>query len=152
MNMGSRKSAGKFESKDAIRVGVIGAGVMGTNHARVLGGLPNAVLVGIVDPLAEHRTRATELAGCRAFATLDELLAEGVDAVTIAAPTHLHHEVALACIARNVHILVEKPIAPSVEEGRDIVAAARSAGVTLMVGHVERFKPAGAAIKQAISG
>jgi len=69
-----------------------------------------------------HRSRATELAGCRAFAGLDELLAEGVDAVTIAAPTHLHHEVALACIARGIHILVEKPIASTVEEGRDIVA------------------------------
>ena len=91
---------------------------MGTNHARVLAGLPNITLVGIVDPLAEHRARATELAGCRAFATLEELLAEGVDAVTIAAPTHLHHEVALACIARGIHVLVEKPIASTVEEGR----------------------------------
>ena len=93
-----------------------------------------------------------ELTGCRTFATLDELIAEGVDAVTIAAPTHLHHEIALACIARGIHILVEKPIASTVEEGRDIVDAARRAGVTLMVGHVERFNPAVAAIKQAISG
>src|SRR3979411_2081625 len=134
-----------------MRVGVIGAGVMGTNHARVLGGLPDATLVGIVDPLPEHRSRATEFAGCRAFASLEELIAEGVDAVTVAAPTHLHHEIALTCIARHIHVLVEKPIASSVEEGRDIVAAARRAGVTLMVGHVERFNPAVAAIKQAIS-
>jgi UDP-N-acetylglucosamine 3-dehydrogenase len=72
--------------------------------------------------------------------------------VTIAAPTHLHHEISLACITRNIHILVEKPVASTVEEGEDIVAAARSAGVTLMVGHVERFNPAVVAIKQAISG
>ena len=117
-----------------------------------LAGLPDTTLVGVVDPLPAHRARATELTGCRTFAALDELIAEGVDAVTIAAPTHLHHEIALACIARNIHILVEKPIAPSVEEGREIVAAARHAGVTLMVGHVERFNPAVAAIKQAISG
>ena len=65
------------------------------------------------------------MVGCRAFASLDELLDEGVDAVTIAAPTHLHHEIALACITRNVHVLVEKPIASTVEEGEDIVAAAR---------------------------
>src|SRR4030081_2987771 len=135
-----------------MRVGVIGAGVMGTNHARVLGGLPNTALVGIVDPLPEHRTRATEVAGCRTFASLEELIAEGVDAVTVAAPPHLHHEIALACIAHGIHVLVEKPIASSVEEGRDIVAAGRRAGVTLMVGHVERFNPAVAAIKQAISG
>src|ERR1700760_961632 len=142
----------KADAQQALRVGVIGAGIMGSNHARVLAGLPGASLVGIVDPLAEHRTRATDLVGCRAFASLDELLNEGVDAVTIAAPTHLHHEIALACIGRNIHVMVEKPIASSVEEGHEIVAAARNAGVTLMVGHVERFNPAVAAIKQAISG
>jgi predicted dehydrogenase len=92
------------------------------------------------------------MVGCRAFAELDELLAEGVDAVTIAAPTHLHHEIALTCVNSNIHILVEKPVASTVQEGRDIVDAARRAGVTLMVGHVERFNPAVAAIKQAISG
>src|SRR5674476_703916 len=108
----------KGEAKRALRVGVIGAGVMGSNHARVLGGLPDITLVGIVDPLPAHRTRATELAGCHGSASLDELIAEGVDAVTIAAPTHLHHEIALACIARDIHILVEKPIATTVEEGR----------------------------------
>ena len=145
-------ASGERTEYKALRVGVVGAGIMGSNHARVLAGLPGTALVGIVDPLTEHRTRATELVGCRAFAGLDELLAEGVDAVTIAAPTHLHHEIALACIARNIHILVEKPIASSVEEGSEIVAAARNAGVTLMVGHVERFNPAVAAIKQAISG
>jgi predicted dehydrogenase len=141
----------KAEAKPALRIGVIGAGIMGSNHARVLAGLPEVKLVGIVDPLPEQRSRATEFAGCRAFASLDQLIAEGVDAVTIAAPTHLHHEIALGCIERNIHILVEKPIASSVEEGHEIVAAARRTGVTLMVGHVERFNPAVAAIKQAIS-
>jgi len=145
-------SGAKADAKRLLRVGVIGAGVMGSNHARVLAGLPDVTLVGIVDPLPEHRARATALAGCRAFASLDELVREGVDAITIAAPTHLHHEIALACIARDIHILVEKPVASTVEEGRDIVTAARNAGVTLMVGHVERFNPAVAAIKQAISG
>ena len=87
-----------------------------------------------------------------AIDTVDALLDAGVDAVTIAAPTHLHHEMALACIARGVHVLVEKPIASSVEEGREIIAAARKAGVTLMVGHVERFNPAVEAIKNAIRG
>src|SRR5205085_9079171 len=130
----------------------VGAGVMGSNHARVFAGLPDISLVGIVDPLPAHRTRAMELVNCRTFAGLDELIAEGVDAITVAAPTHLHHEIALACIARNIHILVEKPVASTVQEGRDIVDAARRAGVTLMVGHVERFNPAVAAIKQAISG
>lgn len=137
---------------DVLRVGVVGAGVMGTNHGRVLAGLPGVEMVGIVDPLAEHRTRAENLIGCKTFAELDGLLEAGVDAVTIAAPTHLHHEVALACIARGIHVLVEKPVASTVEEGREIVEAAKKAGVTLMIGHVERFNPAVATIKKAIAG
>src|SRR5258708_33074646 len=131
----------KAEATPSVRSGGLGAGRMGSNHARVLAGLPNITLVGVVDPLPAHRTRATDLTSCRTFARLDELLAEDVDAVTVAAPTHLHHEIALACIARGIHVMVEKPIASSVEEGRDIVGAARRAGVTLLVGHVERFNP-----------
>ncbi len=135
-----------------LRIGVVGAGVMGTNHARVLATLPDVHLVGIVDPLDEHRVRATDLVGCATFATLDALLAEGIDAATIAAPTHLHHEIALACIGRGIHVLVEKPIASTVAESHAIVEAAQRAGVTLMAGHVERFNPAVAAIKRAIAG
>src|ERR1700689_2596543 len=153
-NMNSKTSASgaKAGAKRSLRLGVIGARVIGSNRPRLVAGLPDTTLVGVVDPLPAHRARATELAGCHTFASLDELIAEGVDAVTIAAPTHLHHEIALACIARGIHVLVEKPIASSVEEGRHIVDAARRAGVTLMVGHVERFNPAVAAIKQAITG
>ena len=95
----------------ALRIGVIGAGVMGSNHARVFTGLPNVELVGVADPLDVHRKRATDLIGCQTFESVEALLNEGVDAVTIAAPTHLHHEVALECISRKVHVLVEKPIA-----------------------------------------
>jgi predicted dehydrogenase len=84
------------------------------------------------------------------MATLDELLDLKPDAVTVAAPTHLHRDVALACIARGVHVLVEKPIASTVEEGNEIIEAARRAKVTLMVGHVERFNPAVDAVKNAI--
>jgi predicted dehydrogenase len=90
--------------------------------------------------------------GCPAVSDFEALLKLGVDAVTIAAPTHLHHGIALTCISRGIHVLVEKPIASSVEEGRDIIAAARRAGVTLMVGHVERFNPAVETIKDAIRG
>jgi UDP-N-acetylglucosamine 3-dehydrogenase len=148
----SSKGAGSGEKAEPLRVGVVGAGVMGSNHARVLAGLPGISLAGVVDPLEAHRNRVTNFASCPTFGTLEQLLGEGVDAVTIAAPTHLHHEIALACIARKIHVLVEKPIASSVEEGRAIVDAAQRVGVTLMVGHVERFNPAVAAIKQALTG
>ena len=145
-------SGGNAGPHRALRVGVVGAGVMGSNHARVLAGLPGIDLAGVVDPLEAHRIRVSQFTDCPTFDTLEQLLGQGVDAVTIAAPTHLHHEIALACIARNIHVMVEKPIASSVQEGRDIVDAARRAGLTLMVGHVERFNPAVAAIKQALTG
>jgi len=129
---------------------VIGVGVMGSNHARVLSEMAGVRLVGVVDPERKQREFVAHTLGCAEFGTLDGLIGAGVDAVTIAAPTHLHHDIALACIARGINVLVEKPIAPTVEEGRAIVAAARRAGVTLMVGHVERFNPAVESIKRAI--
>jgi predicted dehydrogenase len=135
-----------------LRIGVVGVGVMGSNHARVLAGLAGVTLVGIADPDRKQAEFVAQTLGCQGVATVGELLDLGLDAITIAAPTQLHHEIALACIARGVHVLVEKPIASSVEEGNDIVAAARRAGVTLMVGHVERFNPAVEAVKQAIRG
>lgn len=135
-----------------LRIGVIGVGIMGSNHARVLMGLPGVQLVGVVDPDRGPREMVTRIAGCAGFSTLEELFEVGVDAVTIAAPTHLHHDIALKCIGRSIHVLVEKPIASSVEEGNEIIAAARRASVTLMVGHVERFNPAVQAIKKAIEG
>jgi UDP-N-acetylglucosamine 3-dehydrogenase len=135
-----------------LRIGVVGVGVMGSNHARVLAGLAGVTLVGIADPDRKQAEFVAQTLGCQGVGTVGELLDLGLDAVTIAAPTQLHHEIALACIARGVHVLVEKPIASSVEEGDAIVAAAKRAGVTLMVGHVERFNPAVEALKQAIRG
>jgi UDP-N-acetylglucosamine 3-dehydrogenase len=135
-----------------LRIGVIGVGVMGSNHARVLAELPGVKLVGIVDPDRKTREHVARNLKCTAFADLDGLIERGVDAVIIAAPTHLHRDIAIACAARGIHILVEKPIAPTIEEGREIIAAARRAGVTLMAGHVERFNPAVEAIKRAIKG
>ena len=139
-----------LNAQDRLKVGVVGVGVMGRNHARVLAEMAGVELVGIVDPDPKQREAVAATLGCAAFTDLDELLAHDVDAVTIAAPTHLHHDLAIACIARGINLLVEKPIAPTVEEGRAIVAAARRAGVTLMVGHVERFNPAVESIKRAI--
>jgi UDP-N-acetylglucosamine 3-dehydrogenase len=133
-----------------LRIGVVGVGVMGSNHARVLSDMAGVELVGVADPDRKARDFVSGALGCNAVTDVDELLGCGVEAVTIAAPTHLHHDIALKCIARGVHVLVEKPVASTVEEGRAIVAAARRAGVMLMVGHVERFNPAVESIKRAI--
>src|SRR3989454_5204107 len=143
--------AAKRDADRLLRVGVVGVGVMGSNHARVFADLPAVRLVGVADPDGKQRDFVSRALGCSAFSGVEPLLAQGVDAVTIAAPTHLHRELALCCIERGVHVLVEKPIAPSVEEGHAIIAAARHAGVALMVGHVERFNPTVEAIKDAIS-
>ncbi len=140
----------KPDAEHPLRIGVVGVGVMGSNHARVFAGLPGVVLVGIADPDSKQAEFVAHTLGCAAVADVEELLDLGIDAVTIAAPTHLHHPIALTCIARGVHVLVEKPIASTVEQGQEIIDAARAAGVTLMVGHVERFNPAVEAVKDAI--
>jgi UDP-N-acetylglucosamine 3-dehydrogenase len=140
----------KIGADAPLRVGVVGVGVMGSNHARVFADLPGVRLVGVADPDRNQRDFVSGILGCTTFGTMEGLLDHGVDALTIAAPTHLHRELAIACIERGVHVLVEKPIASSVEEGRAIIAAARRAGVALMVGHVERFNPTVEAIKEAI--
>jgi UDP-N-acetylglucosamine 3-dehydrogenase len=142
--------AGAFAEGSPLKVGVVGVGVMGSNHARVLAEMAGIQLVGIVDPDVKQRQFVARNLGCAESGDLDGLIRSGVAAVTIAAPTHLHHDLALKCIAHGIHVLVEKPIAPTVEDGRAIVAAARRAGVTLMVGHVERFNPAVESIKRAI--
>jgi UDP-N-acetylglucosamine 3-dehydrogenase len=133
-----------------LRVGVIGVGVMGSNHARVFSTVPGVELVAVADPDAKQADFVARTLGCAAVSDFPQLLDLGLDAVTIAAPTHLHHDIALACIARGIHVLVEKPIASTVQEGREIIEAARRAGVTLMVGHVERFNPAVETVKEAL--
>jgi predicted dehydrogenase len=125
---------------------------MGSNHARVFAEMPGVALIGIADPDEAAREYVSRAIGCATDSDFSALLDRGVDAVSIAAPTHLHHEIAVACVERGVHVLVEKPIASTVEEGNRIIAGARRAGVTLMVGHVERFNPAVEAVKEAIRG
>jgi len=142
--------AAKAGAGGPLRLGVVGVGVMGANHARVLTDLADVKLVGIADPDPKQRELVASALGCAGHADVEALIAGGVDAITIAAPTHLHRDLALTCIRHGVHILVEKPIASSVAEGRAIIAAAQRAGVTLMIGHVERFNPAVDAIKTAI--
>jgi len=94
-----------------LRVGVIGAGTMGSNHARVLAGLPDIELAGVVDPLPAHRARATDIANCRTFDALQALNAQGIDASIIAAPSHVHHEIPLNCMPANIHVRLDKQIA-----------------------------------------
>ena len=124
-----------------IRMAVVGAGIMGTNHARVAKLLPGVELVAVADPdLAKARAAAGTL-GARAVASVGELAGE-LDAAIIAVPTALHVDTALALIDDGVHVLVEKPLAANAADARKIVDAAAARGLVLAVGHIERFNAA----------
>lgn len=130
------------------RVGVIGVGAMGRNHARVYADMPEVDLAGIVDSDLEIAEDVARRYGGKAYADHCLMLdMERPEAVTVAVPTVDHLEVAKDVISRGIHLLIEKPIAFTEAEGQKIIDAAEAAGVTLMIGHIERFNPAVAALK-----
>jgi len=124
-----------------LRVGVVGVGHLGSHHARAWSRIEGAALVGAYDPDPLARERAAGELGLTLFDTL-EALADSVDLVSIAAPTPLHAELTHTCLARGIHVLVEKPMAGTPAEGESMLAAARAARRALFVGQVERFNPA----------
>lgn len=131
-----------------LKVAVIGVGAMGRNHARICADLPGVELVGVADADVQAARSVARRCGCSAYTDYVQMLDEQEpDAVTIAVPTVNHLQVALHVIERKIHLLIEKPIAFTVEEGRQIIAAVEQAGVRLAVGHVERFNPAVIALK-----
>jgi predicted dehydrogenase len=134
-----------------MRVGVVGCGHLGSIHARLLAGRADVALVAVVDPVAEQRDRVAAAHGCRSLAEPVELVGH-VDAAVIAAPTGLHATVALPLLEAGIDLLVEKPLAASVEDARAIVIAARRHGRTVSVGHVERFNPAWQAVADRARG
>ena len=124
-----------------LRVGVIGVGVMGANHARVARQLRRAHLAAVVDSDLSRAHALADVTGARAASDLDEVL-ELIDLAVLAVPTSAHVDAALKCLAAGVNVLVEKPIAGSVPDGERLVRAASDTGLTLAVGHVERFNAA----------
>ncbi|MBC8128696.1 MAG: Gfo/Idh/MocA family oxidoreductase [Rhizobiaceae bacterium] len=135
-----------------LRIGVVGCGSMGANHARIARDLPGASLVGVVDHHAEKSAAVAERSGTAAFETVDALLDAGIDAAIVATPTIHHHAVASRLLNAGVHVLLEKPIASTVEEARDLVETAERCARRLAIGHVERYNPAVMALKQAVKG
>lgn len=128
-------------STGALRVAVIGVGHLGRHHARLIAGLPGVALVAAVDVIPERARAATEGTIAEALTDAAGLLGR-VDAVTVAVPTAQHLAVARPFLERGVHVLVEKPMAASLEEADELLALARRSGATLAVGHTERFNPA----------
>lgn len=125
---------------DQLNVGVIGVGHLGQHHARLYAQFPDTKLVGIADLDRDRAEAIGQQHDAPVFSNLQELLG-AVDAMSVAVPTTHHREVVLSCLNAGVHVLVEKPLASTVDDARDMVACAKQHGLILQVGHVERFNP-----------
>lgn len=123
----------------ALRAGLLGVGMMGRHHARVLRELDGVELVAIADPAGDPHGVAGDLA---ILPDIDALISERIDIAVVAVPTRFHEAAALKLADAGVHTLVEKPIADSVEAGQRMVDAFAAAGLVGAVGHIERFNPA----------
>ena len=136
---------------DNLRVGVIGVGVMGERHCRVYSTLRGANLIGLADCNQERGQAMATLYDTHYFEDYRQLLAE-VDAVSIATTTPSHFELAMQALEMGVHVLVEKPITETVEQGKQLVATADETNKILQVGHIERFNPAYMELKNVLEG
>ena len=124
-----------------VRTAVVGAGYLGRFHAQKFALLPESQLVAVVDVVEDAREQVAAEAGCRAIVDYRDVLDE-VDAVSIATPTPLHHEIAKHCLERGLHVLVEKPIAQTPGQARELIEIAARNDCVLQVGHLERFNAA----------
>ncbi len=127
-----------------VDVAVVGVGRMGRHHARIYHQLPQTRLVAVVDGDAERAGEMADAYGCEALSSVEALLARhgSLGAVSVAVPTRHHLAVARPLLERRIACLVEKPLAPSPNEARQLVDLAKTHGATLQVGHTERFNPA----------
>ena len=123
----------------ALRAGLLGVGMMGRHHARVLREVDGVDLVAIADPGGDPHGAA---AGLNVLPDVDALIAAGIDIAVVAVPTRYHFEAAMTLADAGIHTLVEKPIAHSTEAGRLMTDAFAERGLVGAVGHVERFNPA----------
>jgi predicted dehydrogenase len=126
---------------DSLRVAAIGVGHLGRHHARILSSLTGASLVGVVDVKKDRAAEIAAASGTVPVADPAELFG-AVDAVSVAVPTESHLAVALPFLERGISVLVEKPLARSVQEADRLIEAAARSGAVLAVGHTERHNPA----------
>jgi len=136
-------------SDEAIPVGVVGVGHLGRHHARLYASLPGVRLVAVADRDGERAKAVAAEFGCEAVADASELVGRVV-AASVATPTLHHRAAAETLLAGGADVLIEKPIAPTLEDADAILATAKSHGRLVMVGHTERFNPAMAALARAV--
>src|SRR5260370_3292137 len=129
------------EAMARLRMAVIGVGHLGKEHARILAGLPDVELVGVADVNPDQAQAVARRCGTRWYSDFWPLL-NLVDAATIAAPTIFHHAIAGEFLRRGLPLLVEKPLAATLDEANQLVELANRHGTILQVGHIERFNPA----------
>jgi len=133
-----------------LKVGVIGVGHIGREHARIYSQLPGVEFVGLHDLDGGVAEKVAQRHGVKALATA-QALAEEVDAVTIATPTSTHHEIASQVLGLGKHVLIEKPITDNTEQAKSLVELAHSKKLVLQVGHIERFNPALRALEEKLT-
>ena len=131
------------------RVGVIGTGHMGQYHVNVYSEIPNAKLAGIADISKERVEAVAKRFSAKGYTDYRKLIGQ-VDAVTVAVPTARHYEVAKEFLSAGVHVLLEKPITPTLKEAKELYSIAKKKKVILQVGHVERFNGAVQEVKKII--
>ena len=134
-----------------VNVGVIGVGAMGENHVRVYHKMEEANLMGVSDVSERALKKIEKKYGAKGYTDYCELLANPeIEVVSVCVPTTFHHAVVMEAIKHKKHVLVEKPIAFTLTEAEEMIAAAKEAGVILATGHVERFNPAVQKAKELI--
>jgi len=136
---------------EKLNTAVIGVGNMGRHHARVYTQLDGVNLVAVADPDRKNGQDIARKYGCRYYDDYREMLTkERIDAISSAVPTSLHKTIALFCIRKGIPILIEKPIADSVQAARDIIRLSKMMNVPICIGHIERFNPAIQKLKELI--
>jgi predicted dehydrogenase len=130
-----------------LRAGLVGLGMMGRHHMRLLNQIDDVQFVGLHDPALKGQATVD---GHRVFETFDELISQNLDYCVVSAPTIFHLELGLQLAAAGIHALIEKPVAPTHVEATQLVTAFRNAGLIGGVGHIERFNPALRAMRQKI--
>ena len=134
---------------DQVRVGIIGVGYLGTQHARILSYLEEADLKGVADIDFKKAVEIGNRHGVAYYQDYQEMMGE-IDAAIVSTPTSEHHPISLNLLRNGKSVLVEKPITETVEQGEELVAEAKSSGLVLQVGHLERFNPAVEAVETMI--
>ena len=135
-----------------LKVGVVGAGTMGSAHSRAYAAMPDVQLVAIADIRAEAAKSLADECGARAVADLTGILAENVDAVDICVPTPLHRTYVERCAKAGKHVVCEKPLARTLDDARAMIDACTAAGVKLFVGQVVRFFPEYRKARELVQG